>query len=228
MGLVAVSAHVTSAVRLLVKMPKCEIMKLMKFKILILLFVFTFLLSAKVTYACRTVRPSTTAMVENAEVIVRVEADKYVEEPKGDIRDLNEPSNATINFKVKETLKGDSVPSEIILNGYLSDADDFNETEVPYNFVRRGGRGGSCSAYEYKKGAEFLLFLKKTGEKFTVRWYALAPTNEQLRSSDDEWITWVRSYLKSLKKKSELKITTQSNKSLDVRQKQLLFMNLPL
>ncbi len=180
-------------------------MKLIKFKILILLFVFTFLLSAKVTYACRTVRPSTTAMVENAEVIVRVQAGEYVEEPKGDIRDLNEPSNATINFKVKETLKGDTVPSEIILNGYLSDRDDFNDRKVPYDFVRPGGRGGSCSAYEYKKGAEFLLFLKKTGEKYIVRWYALAPTNEQLRSSDDEWITWVRSYLKSLKGKKRAK-----------------------
>ena len=161
----------------------------MNFIILIFFFVITFLFSATATYACRTVKPTTTAMVENAEVIVRVQAGEYVEEPKGDIRALNEPSNATINFKVKETLKGDSVPSEIILNGYLSDADDFNETGVPYNFVRPGGRGGSCSAYEYKKGAEFLLFLKKVDEKYTVRWYALAPTNEQLHSSDDEWIT---------------------------------------
>ena len=103
----------------------------MNFKILILFLVFTFLFGTTTTYACRTVRPSTSAMVEDAEVIVRVKAGEYVEEPKGDIRALNEPSNATISFKVKETLKGDSVPSEIILNGYLSDADDFNETEVP-------------------------------------------------------------------------------------------------
>ena len=178
----------------------------MNFKILIPFFVFTFLFGTPTSYACSPIgKPSTTAMVENAEIIVRVETGKYVEEPKGDIRELNEPSNATINFKVKETLKGNSVPSEIILNGYLSDADDFNETEVPYNFVRRGGRGGSCSAYEYKKGAEFLLFLKKVGEKYTVRWYALAPTNEQLHSSDDKWITWVRSYLKSLKEKERAK-----------------------
>jgi hypothetical protein len=203
-------------------MTKYEIMKHMKFKILILFFVIIFLFGTTVTYACRTVKPTTTAMVENAEVIVRVEAGEYVKKPKGDIRALNEPDNATINFKVKETLKGDSVPSEIILNGYLSDADDFNETEVPYNFVRPGGRGGSCSAYEYKKGAEFLLFLKKVGEKYTVRWYALAPTNEQLHSSDDEWITWVRNYLKGLKSKKPVKITAQSNNSMDVRQKQRL------
>jgi hypothetical protein len=196
-------------------------MKLMNFKILILFFVIMFLFGTTVTYACRTVKPTTTAMVENAEVIVRAEAAEYVEEPKGDVRALHEPSNSTINFKVKETLKGDSVPSEIILNGYLSDADDFNETKVPYNFVRPGGRGGSCSAYEYKKGAEFLLFLKKVGEKYTVRWYALAPTNEQLHSSNDEWMTWVRNYLKGLKEKERVKITAQSNESMDVKQKQL-------
>ena len=83
-------------------MPKYEIMKLMNFKLLIFFFAFTFLFGSTAAYACRTVRPSTIAMVENAEVIVRVKADKYVEEPKGDIRELNEPSNATINFKVKE------------------------------------------------------------------------------------------------------------------------------
>ena len=209
-------------------MPKRKIMKLMIFKIPILFFALTFLFGATATYACRTVKPTTTAMVENAEVIVRVKAGEYVEEPKGSIRDLYEPSNTTINFKVKETLKGDSVPNEIILNGYLSDADDFNETEIPYNFVRRGGRGGSCSAYEYKKGAEFLLFLKKVGEKYTVNWYSLAPTNEQLHSSNDEWITWVRNYLKNLKTKESIKTTAQSNNSMHVRGKERLSSQHPL
>jgi hypothetical protein len=191
----------------------------MNFRILIFFFLFSFLFGTTAAYACRTVRPTTTAMVEDAEVIVRVEVGEYVEEPKGEIRTLGEPSDATIKFKVKETLKGDSVPSEIILNGYLSDRDDFNETKVPYNFVRPGGRGGSCSAYQYKKGAEFLLFLIKADEKYTVRWYALAPTNEQLHSSNDEWITWVRDYLKGLKEKKPTKIKAQSNKSSDVKRK---------
>jgi hypothetical protein len=179
-------------------MIKCEIMKLVSFKILTFFFVNAFLFGATAAYACRAGKPAAADLVENAEVIVRVQAGEYVDEPKGDLRYLNEPSDATINFKVREVLKGDFVSSEIILNGYLSDANDFNEGKVPYDFVRRGGRGGSCSAYEYKRGAEFLLFLKKKGGKYTVRWYALAPTNEQLRSADDEWIIWVRNYLKNL------------------------------
>lgn len=191
-------------------MARCEIMKLKNARILILLFVITFLFGKTVAYGCRTVRPSTNAMVEIAEIVVRAEASKYVKEPQGEIRALYEPNDATINFKVKEILKGSSVPNEINLNGYLSDKDDFNETKIPYNFVRRGGRGGSCSAYEYKKGAEFLLFLKKRDDKYTVSWYALAPTNEQLHSSDDEWITWVRNYLKALKDKKQAPFDVRS------------------
>lgn len=189
----------------------------MNFKILLLFLVFTFLFDTT-AYGCRA-RPSTTVMVENAEVIVRVEAGEYVEEP-GEIRTTGEPSDATINFKVMETLKGVSVPSKVILNGYLSEVDDFNETEIPYNFVRSGGLRGSCIANEYKKGAEFLLFLRKVDEKYTVYWYALAPTNEQLHSRNDEWITWVRDYLKILKRKEPVKITVQSNKLLKMRRRQ--------
>jgi|GEM_PF-5689256 len=195
-------------------------MKLIDFKILIFFFIIMFFFGTAFTYACRSVKPSTSAMVQNAEVIVRAEAGSYIKEPKGEIRALYEPGEATINFKVKEVLKGDSVPTEIILNGYLSDVNDFNDRKIPYDFVRSGGRGGSCSAYEYKKGAEFLLFLKKTGEKYTVRWYALAPTNEQLHSSDDEWITWVRNYLKDAKEKARAKNNGTIEQSINARRKQ--------
>jgi hypothetical protein len=147
--------------------------------------------------ACRAPRPSATAMVSRAEMIVRAAAVDYVKAPVGDLRQLNEPGDAAIEFKVKEILKGENVPSTIILNGYLTARDDFNDGPVPYDFVRPGGRGGSCSAYEYAQGSEFLLFLKRIDGKLTIRWYALAPTNEQLHSADDPWAVWVREQLKS-------------------------------
>jgi hypothetical protein len=130
-------------------------------------------------------------------MIVRVAAGDYVKAPVGDVRSLNEPSDASIEFKVKEILRGEDIPSTITLNGYLTRRDDFNDGPIPYDFVRPGGRGGSCSAYEYAQGAEFLLFLKKVDGNFTIRWYALAPTNEQLHSADDRWIVWVKEQLKS-------------------------------
>ena len=147
--------------------------------------------------ACRAPRPSPAAMVSRAEIIVRATAVDYVKPPVGDLRQLNEPGDAEINFRVQEILKGQDVPSTIVLNGYLTAKNDFNDRPVPYDFVRRGGRGGSCSAYEYMQGAEFLLFLKKVNGRLTIRWYALAPTNEQLHSADDLWVVWVKEQLKS-------------------------------
>ena len=158
-------------------------------------------MSPPAAMACRAPRPSPHALVSGAEVIVRAAADRYVKAPEGNLRYLNEPDDAEIEFRVEETLKGENVPTTIILNGYLTDKDDFNDRPVPYDFVRRGGQGGSCSAYEYRQGTEFLLFLKKQNGKFTVSWYALAPTNEQLHSADDPWVVWVREQLKSSKAK---------------------------
>ena len=151
--------------------------------------------------ACQAPRPSSTAMVSRAEIIVRATAVEYVKSPVGDLRQLNEPGDAEIDFRVNEILKGQAVQSAIILNGYLTARNDFNDRPVPYDFVRPGGRGGSCSAYEYMQGAEFLLFLKNVNGRLTIRWYALAPTNEQLHSADDPWVVWVKEQLKSTESK---------------------------
>ena len=147
--------------------------------------------------ACRAPRPSPKALVSAADFIVRAVATKYVKAPKGNVRQLSEPGDAEIEFKIEETLKGEVEFQTITLNGYLTDRDDFNDQLAPYDFVRPGGRGGSCSAYEYKEGATFLLFLKRLDGKLTVRWYALAPTNEQLHPDNDAWLAWVREQLKS-------------------------------
>ena len=106
----------------------------------------------------------------------------------------------SIRFKVNEVVKGQDLPQELVINGYLTDFDDFNDRSVPYDFVRPGGRHGNCTAYEYKRGAEFLLFLKKSEGKLSPYWDALSPTNEQLHSKTDPWISWVKERLKTLEK----------------------------
>jgi hypothetical protein len=53
----------------------------------------------------------------------------------------------------------------IVHNGYLSDKDDYNNSSMPYTSVRPESLWGSCFANTYKKGAQFLLFLKR-GENF--------------------------------------------------------------
>ena len=135
-----------------------------------------------------------------ADVIVRATAVKYVVAPDPYTGTTGVPES-TIEFKVEEVLKGENVPETIVLNGYLSDRDDYNDVEVPYKFVRPGGRAGSCFANTYKEGAQFLLFLKKNEESYTPNISPLGPTNEQLRGSDDEWLQWVKEYLKTHERK---------------------------
>src|SRR5437588_1408518 len=154
------------------------------------------------TEACRRVTPiSLDEICIKADAIVRATAIKYIKPPVGEIRQLNTPGNVEIQFDIKQVIKGKNVPSTIVINGYLTNFDDFNDRPVPYDFVRPGGRHGNCEAYEYKQGAEFLLFLKITEGKLTLYRDALSPVNEQLHSAEDGWILWVQKHLKKLKKK---------------------------
>lgn len=167
------------------------------FSTLLLFFCFD-----TVIYACRALQPSAQTLVSSAEVVLRATAIKYSRHPSGDIRALHPPIDVEIEFKVEEVLKGKNVLTSLILNGYLTDTDDYNDRPVPYNFVRKTGRGGSCFAYEYKQGAEFLLFLVEKDGKFTLQPYALAPVNEQLRNND-KWLIWVKNELQTTKENKQ-------------------------
>lgn len=159
------------------------------------------------TQACQRSTPiSLDEICMKADAIVRATAVKYVKPPAGEIRELNTPGNVEIQFDITQVIKGQDMPETITINGYLTNVDDFNDRPVPYDFVRPGGRHGNCAAYEYKQGAEFLLFLKNVEGKLTPYWDALSPVNEQLRSSEDAWAIWVQRHLRELeKKKSHVK-----------------------
>ena len=136
------------------------------------------------------------AIVREAEMIVRATAAEYVTPPADPRVHTTGVPDSVVRFKVVDVLKGQDVPDQLTLNGYLSDKDDFNDVPMPYNFVRPNGRSGSCFANTYRQGADFLLLLKRSGRSFTVNWSALAPVNEQLKSADDPWLTWVRGEVK--------------------------------
>jgi hypothetical protein len=104
---------------------------------------------------------------------------------------LSDP-DSTVRFKVLEVIRGEMPGDHFDLRGALVDTDDFNDQKSPYKFVRPDGRKGSCYATSYRTGAQFLLMLKSTQRSFTVEWYALGPVNEQLHSTDDPWLLWVR------------------------------------
>jgi hypothetical protein len=130
----------------------------------------------------------------NADLIVRATAVRYIVSPDPDVRTTGVPAS-TVEFKTEEKIWGVDVPDTIVLNGYLTDRDDFNDVPLPYRFVRPGGRAGSCFANSYKEGAQFLLFLKRSGSGYTTNISALGPTNEQLQGREDPWLKWVKAYL---------------------------------
>ncbi len=155
-------------------------------------FIAVFLLAAFAFPCQRADAVSSVDMVRQADLILRVTAVGYAIAPRNpNERTTGEP-DSRIRFKVVEVIRG-RTQSELILPGYLSDTDDFNDHAPPYNFVRPTGRSGSCFANSYRVSAQFLLLLKQqpSGE-VTVNWYALGPVNEQLHSSNDPWLLWVR------------------------------------
>lgn len=174
--------------------------------------------------ACSAPVISPDATVKSADVIVRATPLEFVE-------------NERIKFKVLEVLKGNDVPSTLIIKGSLTKKDDYNERPIPYWHVRPSG-SAPCYAYEYKEGAEFLLILKEQDGKLTPYWYPLAPTNEQLRPVKDAWFIWVKEFLQSQKKKEEkdggqdglmfrwiqFSFTAQSNNSFNASANSIAFM----
>jgi hypothetical protein len=110
--------------------------------------------------ACSRVGPFSFDELFTADVIVRAAAARYVVQPDPNMRTTGVPESQ-VEFDVREVLSGDFGEKTIILKGYLSDRDDFNDVKVPYTFVRPMGRSGSCYANTYKQGADFLLFLEK-------------------------------------------------------------------
>jgi hypothetical protein len=144
--------------------------------------------------ACSRGYPFRLGELFSADLIVRATAVRYIASPDPNNTTTGVPES-TVEFKIEETLWGIRVPEMIVLNGYLTDTDDFNDVPLPYRFVRPNGRSGSCFANSYKRGSQFLLFLKRGGSVYTTNISALGPTNEQLRGPDDQWIKWVKAYL---------------------------------
>jgi hypothetical protein len=131
-------------------------------------------------------------MVASADLIIRATALEYSQPPSNPNIVTTGTPDSIVHFRIEEVVKGRKSPTDIDLLVYLSTRDDFNELPVPYKFVRRGGRSGSCFANSYRQGAEYLLMLKLRESGYTVDWYALGPTNEQLHGPEDPWLGWVR------------------------------------
>ena len=108
-----------------------------------------------------------------------------------------------VRFRVLEVLRGDSMPSVLTFPGWITGQNDFNPGRVPYADVRPGGEGGSCFAFNYRLGGEYLFLLQRaetttffsTKGVLTPYWAPLRPTHEQLHGEADPWLRWIRQTL---------------------------------
>ena len=130
-------------------------------------------------------------LVKHTDVVVRARADSTIPIPSPRI-----PGPQTlVRFAVLEVIDSGSLalPRSLAFQGALSGTADFNTGQVPYRWVRSDGMRGSCSAYTYQQGGEFLLLLRgKSIDSLTPYWAALQPTNEQVTGAGDAWVQWVR------------------------------------
>ncbi len=116
--------------------------------------IFALAWSSQTALACLRATPvSVFEVIDGADVVVRATATEYIVAPQGDDRTTGVPESR-VRFKVEEVLRGPSAFSAFELNGYLGNADDFNDRTPPYTFVRPGGRAGSCFANTYRRGAQ--------------------------------------------------------------------------
>src|SRR5262245_39888445 len=169
-------------------------------------------LTVEVALSCSTsVHYAPEAMVAAADLILRVKALEYSGPPPtlSSMMAARFVPAANVDFLVEEVVKGKYEKPHIILPGYLNEQDEWNRQDQhpPYASARPSA-DGRCFADGYHKGGLFLLVLRKweasfgplagqSTDGYTLGWYPLGPVNEQLRSSDDPWVQWVREQVRA-------------------------------
>ena len=73
------------------------------------------------------------------------------------------PTRGLIEFRVESVLRGsERLPGlgmpPLLIEGTLTQRDDFNDRPSPYDFVRPAGRSGSCFAEQSAKAGAFFSF----------------------------------------------------------------------
>ena len=137
--------------------------------------------------ACSPVRVDTPQqLVDKADAIYRVRASSAAPSLPPDPNRAWHWPETQIRFQVLGVVKGPAV-SSVVLPGAFTNKPDSNDHPPPYKMLRLGGRGGSCFASSFRKGHEYLVFLKGN----SPYWSPLAPTTEEINGAEDTWLRWV-------------------------------------
>jgi len=81
-----------------------------------------------------------------------------------------------VEFEIMQVVKGDYSASTLALLG------DIRGAKVP------GRDYVDCVPVTYAVGQEYLLFLKRVGEKMDLLWYPTARVNDRVTKQNDPWV----------------------------------------
>ena len=138
-------------------------------------------------WACNTALISVPSMIEMSDVVLLAEVVGFTAVQTG--------GPGSVQLRVLRVLKGRVDRGALIVSGNLSGHHPmWNQSRpVPYTHLdcMRASNCGSCFAYDYQAGSQYLLFLKGDDPY----WAPLAPANEEVAGADDPWLVWVTQYL---------------------------------
>ncbi len=95
-------------------------------------------------------------------------------------------------------LKGDALPAEVRIRGYLSEDPRLAAPSDPRDLLNPhpGTLRGACTRYTFRRGMLLLLFLERDVEgRFNLAPYPFARSAEDVPSPDAPWVRAVRLYV---------------------------------
>ena len=135
--------------------------------------------------------PTNLELAERADLILLGTADS--EAPAANDHDIGE-----VIIHPIELLKGDSLPSEVRVRGYLSDDPRLVAASNPRDLFNPnpGALIGGCTRYIFQRGMLLLLFLERDDHgRVQLASYPFARSAEDVPSSEAPWPKAVRLYV---------------------------------
>lgn len=135
--------------------------------------------------------PTNLELAERADLILLGTAESDV--PSADKYDMGQ-----ILVRPVELLKGESLPAELRIDGYLSDDPRRVAASNPRDLFNPnpGALMGACIRYIFRRGMLLLLFLERDDEgELRLASYPFARSAEDVPSPDAPWVKAVRLYV---------------------------------
>ena len=135
--------------------------------------------------------PTSLELAERADLILLGTAE-------GEIPAEDDYGMGEVLIRPVELLKGESLPSELRIRGYLSDDPGLVVASNPRDLFNPnpGALIGGCTRYIFERGMLLLLFFERDDEgRLQLASYPFARSAEDVPSRDSPWVQAVRLYV---------------------------------